>query len=560
MTTRKSSNKYFIQIIALIVIVFALTIIANKSYAYGTWKGTATEGMPSRVLSETGLLPQILKQRVFTGNADIQFPYTSWTTNISAGTVFCANNGTAVRFGVYDENRYFVDCAQEFDDDTSYSYENFEKMMEDNLLAKAKEGASEHNGEFVKLTTDYNISYEQFDGPDDPDDSSRYDIEPDKALIPLSLNEEYGNWIDRVSYVTQEVAPRMITAIFDKLGEWEQPIDTEDDSTNPDEQQLPWDGHPIYGPTICVMETSDRAGDGYKAVSINQEQSNNRFAFILSTLENSYNTSIHTRYTLGDIQTAFWKEVDHDGIRNTAKLTANGLNLFQKAVDYQNFVDTELSKFASSDDAVKIDVQQAQVIVNQETKEYTVGPISIDYPYYEDISYLKSIYVETDTGAIMIYDENTTNFQIKCIGQEVSGSNGLTRVYPAPGTSFYIKFSANSGNYPKEIKIYADCEYLDTTHIVYNELRSKGNIYQYYGYCDNSGKFAMRKAWGKGSVGYQYKKWEYDHYAPPQYDSQGNLISEGQDVYDWHYYTDIATVNGRSRWSNDITTICANEC
>ena len=74
---------------------------------------------------------------------------------------------------------------------------------------------------------------------------------------------------------------------------------------------------------------------------------------------------------------------------------------------------------------------EAQVIVNQATKSYIVGPLSVTYPYYEDISYVKAIYLVTDKGTdnekTLVYDENTNDFEIEFIGATVSGSNGLKR-------------------------------------------------------------------------------------------------------------------------------------
>ena len=56
-------------------------------------------------------------------------------------------------------------------------------------------------------------------------------------------------------------------------------------------------------------------------------------------------------------------------------------------------------------------MSQTQIITNRNTNNYIVGPITINYPYYEDISYLKSIYlkINEDKGAsskTLIYDEN----------------------------------------------------------------------------------------------------------------------------------------------------------
>lgn len=110
-------------------------------------------------------------------------------------------------------------------------------------------------------------------------------------------------------------------------------------------------------------------------------------------------------------------------------------------------------------------MSQSQIISNRNTNQYIIGPLTINYPEYEDISYLKSIYLKTNEGEplkskTLVYDENNDDFEIEFIGRTVSGSNGLKKKYPASGSQFYIKFSASDTLYPTNVGIYADVEYL----------------------------------------------------------------------------------------------------
>ena len=90
MKKNKTLKKCLITTIATVAIsLTALFSTSNVSLAYGIWQGTASSGMPSLSYSASGLFPQILKQRTFTGDADNQFPYEAWTTNMSTGTVYC---------------------------------------------------------------------------------------------------------------------------------------------------------------------------------------------------------------------------------------------------------------------------------------------------------------------------------------------------------------------------------------------------------------------------------------------------------------------------------------
>ena len=259
------------------------------------------------------------------------------------------------------------------------------------------------------------------------------------------------------------------------------------------------------------METKDRTQDHYQKVGSTEKETNTQLAFVLTTMENAYSGatgSIHNRYSLSDIQTAHWKVADLDGvIPDGGHLTAKGLTLYSKALSYQNFLDNYINgngykaqihgvannSYAFGAKSEKQDTQntvndplaEAQVIVNQATKSYIVGPLSVTYPYYEDISYMKAIYLVTDKGTdnekTLVYDENTDDFEIEFIGETKSGSNGLKKKYPASGAKFYVKFSAEKTNYPKTVNMYVDLEYLEKTTATFNILDTKANVYQYIG-------------------------------------------------------------------------------
>ena len=506
----KISKSLKIAIITAFMLVMSILFINNVSWAYGVWQGDENGGMPQRGgTSPTGLMPQILKTRQFTGSADTQFPYTEWTTNISAGTVFCANSGTAVRFGKIDKEEHYLDeIGHGYENPDSWGYPAFEERMKRCLNDLAKESYNNLSGttrNFSIDTSSYSISYVQFAGPQDYPE--RYEIRKNEAFIPMVRPGDE----DAARYQwAMKLSGELVGKIFDGLGEWDKPTDNEDTSVNPDVPREDWNGDVEFGPEVCVMQTADNLEDGYKKVG-SYTATNNRLAFILTAMENAYNTSIHTKYSLSDIQTAHWKEVDHDGI--STHLTENGLKLFDQAIKYQEFVNTYASGASYT---ATIDTSQAQVIVNQETKNYIIGPLSISYPYYDDISYMKAMYIKTDEGTgnekTLIYDESHDDFSIECTGEIKSGSNGLTKKYPAPNTQFYIKFSAEKTNYPKSVNIYSDFEYLKKTTINYNDLASHADIYQYIGYVTGDGEHQMRMAWGIGSVRYTYEKRHTRHW------------------------------------------------
>lgn len=533
MKKNKTLKKCLITTIATATIsLTALFSASNVSLAYGTWQGNENSGMPSLSVSPSGLFPQILKQRMFTGDADNQFPYQAWTTEMSTGTVYCNDAGKAVRFGEYDYKRYYMDEVG-YTTSNGYGYIDFENRMKYVLKMAARAKALANGGVMEEATaTVSNISYTQFRGP--TDDPTRWAIEKDKPMLASAIISDGG--YSKSYAIVKQRAEKIIWKIFDKLGKWKTPEDTEDKTTNPEISQSGWNGDAIYGPEVVIMETKDRAQDHYQKVGSTEKETNTQLAFVLTTMENAYSGatgSIHNRYSLSDIQTAHWKVADLDGnIPDGRHLTAKGLTLYSKALSYQNFLDNYINgngykaqihgvannSYASGAKSEKQDTQnantvndplaEAQVIVNQATKSYIVGPLSVTYPYYEDISYMKAIYLVTDKGTenekTLVYDENTDDFEIEFIGETKSGSNGLKKKYPASGAKFYVKFSAEKTNYPKTVNMYVDLEYLEKTTATFNILDTKANVYQYIGYVARGGKYQMREAFGTGRIDFTY--------------------------------------------------------
>ena len=533
MKKNKTLKKCLITTIATATIsLTALLSASNVSLAYGTWQGNENSGMPSLSFSPSGLFPQILKQRTFSGDADNQFPYQAWTTEMSTGTVYCNDAGKAVRFGEYDYKRYYMDEVG-YTTSNGYGYIDFENKMKYVLKMAARAKALANGGVMGEATaTVSNISYTQFRGP--TDDLTRWAIEKDKPMLASAIISDGG--YSKSYAIAKQRAEQIIGKIFDKLGKWETPEDTEDKTTNPETSQSGWNGDAIYGPEVVIMETKDRTQDHYQKVGSTEKETNTQLAFVLTTMENAYsgaNESIHNRYSLSDIQTAHWKVADLDGvIPDGGHLTAKGLTLYSKALSYQNFLDNYINgngykaqihgvannSYASGAKSEKQDTQnantvndplaEAQVIVNQATKSYIVGPLSVTYPYYEDISYMKAIYLVTDKGTenekTLVYDENTDDFEIEFIGETKSGSNGLKKKYPASGAKFYVKFSAEKTNYPKTVNMYVDLEYLEKTTATFNILDTKANVYQYIGYVARGGKYQMREAFGTGRIDFTY--------------------------------------------------------
>lgn len=544
MNKNKTLKKCLITTIATATISIAtLFSLSNVSLAYGTWQGNATSGMPSLSYSPSGLFPQILKQRTFSGNADSQFPYEAWTTNMSTGTVYCNDAGKAVRFGKFDSKKHYIDEIG-YTTGNGYGYSNFVTKVKAYLRQLANEEVSRKGGWGMVPLGYSNIHYEQSYGPGQRG-SDKWAIDNSEPMISVrygylgSGNQNLA--IVKAQNKARNKSKQLMEELLSKLGDWKTPKDTFDDTTNPETKQKDWNRDAIFGPEVVIMETQTRAEDHYKQVGTTETSTNTKLSFVLTTMENAYSGvtgSIRNRYSLSDIQTAHWLVADLDGkVPDAGHLTDNGKTLFKKAESYQNFVDTYINgngykaqihgmksdSYASGTKTGKQDEEntksvtndpqaEAQVIVNQATKSYIVGPLSTTYPYYEDISYIKAIYLVTDKGTdnekTLVYDENTDDFEIEFIGATVSGSNGLKKKYPASNAKFYVKFSAEKTNYPKTVNMYVDLEYLEKSTVKFNILDTHANVYQYIGYVSsvNYNKYRLREGYGMGTIRYTYFK------------------------------------------------------
>lgn len=553
----KMNNKKIAKIAVIILIVSALSLFFTqaKALAYGTWQGSESSGMPQKkVLSSNGsLLPNIKKNRTFSGDADTKFPYKSWTTEVSGTTMYGADYNKTVRFGEYDSKKYYpligdgveiLGYAALYDKMNDLSKQIANEAMTSwwkNLISFVH-GAFNNRVVSVSMTPPIIV---QTQGPSIYNNELySFDYLKPMILTKTSSASQYAN--STYDYSKAEKATKLLqSARFSEIlldGKWTSSMTTTDTSTNMEIKDAKiWNGDPVLGPKVVIMETKDRAGDGYKQEGNTKEYNNlsigvggANLAYILTAMENAYSgvtNSIRNKYDIGDIQTAYWKAKDLLVI-GTKGITQNGKNLYDKAKSYQKFVTGDLLTMSVKS---QIDMSQAQIISNRSTNKYIIGPITINYPEYEDISYLKSIFLKTNEGEVtsktLVYDENNDDFEIEFIGNKVSGSNGLKKEYPASGSQFYIKFSASETLYPTNVGVYADVEYLESATIKYNELRTKANVYQYIGLTaraneTNSDKSDKKLRLGYGfaaiTVNYEYTQLIPD--IPPWTTVQGTLV------------------------------------
>ena len=581
----EKTKKNMVKVIAIAIITLAILIaemifVNSNTFAYGTWNSSTN--MPELVKNETtGLFPQILKNVTYSGDADTQFPYEAWTTTMSTGTVYCADQGAAVRYGKYDSKYHYINEVGY----SGYAY-SWKRVIDDLTPKVQSKYQSQSSNSNIRIIDVFNydsptIEAVQVTGPQSwKYDNPEYSIDTSKPML-VYLDSGDGTRPRELAAIGQQLTAKILR----QLGGWQKPThgETGDTTTDPSEKNQytrAWDGTDyIYGPKVCIMETEDRAQDHYQVESSGSETNTMR-SFILTTMENAYNNAIHSKYSLEDVQTAYWIKYDEDGKTDDSKYTRNGRKLYEQAEAYKNFVEQcvngrfEAKIYGVAGDSYASGAKtgkqnsagggsgsssgsgEAQVIVDQATKSYIVGPLTIEYPYLEDISYLKAIYLKTSGGnageKLLVYDENKDDFEIQILDGEVHGSNGLNKKYPASKSKFYVKFSAETTGYPTRLNVYADIEYLSKTYINYQFLSTKANIYQYIGYSgfddDSASQFKVRSAIGVATINYTYERkisceqngcsqvW-YPTYEPRQ-DPQTGLWYDEEVGGEWDYPRD----------------------
>ena len=519
---KEKIKKYFKSIIitaAFIVASLAIGCQPSNATDYPYWAGSETGGMPSNGTTDpTGLFPQLLNVRQFYGSADTEFPYEDWTIDVSAGVVYCANQGTILRFGKKDPNIYYADLPN--------SYAQFVSDMKQRLQALGEMLVNQAGGYWASYGSK-TVGYTMVSG--DTIDTGA------PIFMAASFNQS------AISYGLASVQAKMLEIQGTLAGE-EQPPNLYGngwENYNHPGGVMGWDGDPEYGPTVCVMEHGGSYGYGLEESGT---AINDQMAYILTAMEDVYNVAPHQKYDESDIQSAYWLLVDSNV--DTSHCTSNGFVLKQRAEQYEKFV----AEISGGYEAT-IDNSNAQVIVNQTSGDYIVGPFSITYPEYQDLSYVKALYITTDTGKTLVYDENNSDLELLCEAGSTLNNNGQLKTYPSSGEYFYIKFSAAKAGYPKDIELYADFEYLSETKIDYNNLQADANIYQYFGYCKTNSEHPIRIAEGTGSMPYHYYTWGITSYDDPDdLDGDGDL----EPNYGHIYHSGTASITAGSAWSKTI--------
>lgn len=496
MSKIKESRKIYNSvkcIISLIVLTIASIFLASCVNAIPTWNGDATSGMPAFESNrDTGYFPQ----------------------STTGAIIFCNDQSSGVRSGSQDDEVYYPSVE---DYNTVMAYESasdsaiIEDLTEiaDNRIITAYDEIERDLGDDSELIRDseereYSSSISINWTGSEAVGEHEY-IDESKPLL-VYLYEDSGI----IAYAA-DTAENQLTEIFYELTGEERPEDLQEgyDLIEQDySYEIEEDGL-IWGPQVAVMgeeESSTYTSFGTESVEATTSSSYNDVmnSYIYS---GQYHTSRQnsTAYTLIDIQVANWLHNDNNhnsegnldlphgyitdvagNISSESTLTqgsgTRGEELYQEARQYYQFLQelNEAGGYISSVNTDDTQVFASRDDGDRENDEYIIGPVSITYPYYHNISYMTDIILEAsnDDGDSATLSYKDGDFSIVLATQ---GNTPLTGGTTFPGESgldnenFYIIVNADKAQYPDTINIKAEFEYTDYAKAEYTILKTPGS-------------------------------------------------------------------------------------
>ena len=508
MKMKNGKNKFLKKVIIFITLLCFSIVLGNTVNAVtmndlAKWIGSITGGMPSIVVkSGLGYMPQSIN---------------------SAGVAYCGDQGSIVRNGSKDYKTYYPPA----DGKNIFTWDQLVSRMEEILYNKASsfrapsghtDYYSDHYDEYYWIESDLIVSY------GDAGATQAALSKEDGWTVIAVIDSPYsiGPYIDNV--MDSEMSK--INAMLANSVRQNSSIDVTIDSENPLPQ---WTGDPLYGPYVTVMGTGDNSHYSLSSGPITETDTVNAYIY-----SGEYHKSREwpRGYDFYDIQRASWEQNDHRGSQHGYNADGSGTNtltqgawtygdqLYREAWQYVKFkqdiaggyyatINTdETQTFASRDDGAR------------ENDEYIIGPISINYPYYFNISYMTDITLDATNGDGASASLSFANGDFKIVTQS-SGSgfveNGTS--YPLKDETFYIILNASKANYPDKLSINAVFEYTSYCSVTYNILEAQGSTYQYLGTKISDSEvpyytMGIRKEYT------EYKKTEY--YAPADSSKNSN--------------------------------------
>ena len=501
---KSKNNKLLKSAIVLISLTIGAIALAKTINAetLGNWNGGLTSGMPSTSIHpETGYFPQT------TGN----------------GIIFCNDQSSVVRFGSKDYNKYYP-TKEEYGSSLAYS-----SASDPALIAELKEEAEHRINTYLNshgYDLDGSISYPGSISinwtvyePENADSSKPLMM----VIVPEGVGEDQHADQSYVSGINRALAvsEKSLDKKFDELSGEEKPqdlLDGYDSEVREYVYQIEKQGQIYLGPQVAVMGTGDASNYSNKSSQSIDTRSTSTYKDIMNAyiLTGEYHKGRQNTapYDLIDVQVANWLNNDdnhnfggnmslpHGYITDAnGTITADqtltqgsgtrGQELYDEARDYYEFV---LELKANGGYVATVNTGDTQVFAsrddgNRNNDEYVIGPVSITYPYYHNISYLTDIILETknDDGQSAELSYKNSDFEIV---METQGDTKLTggNIYPGENgkenETFYIIVNASKANYPDTINIKAEFEYTDYCKAKYNILYASGGKVKIWRYVE----------------------------------------------------------------------------
>ena len=480
--------------IAKIVIMLAILIGGSVAFsaavdAFPVWDGYLTKGTPARQTSYTltGYFPQEIRQ----GGRVIGYAY-------------CDDAGATLRWGQVDRKKYYpVESMYKYGVNGIPPEDVYNSINNIRIPQKAENWVKNN----VKIPAGAR-NRKDYAGIGIDKLPAEFDYK--EAIVAL-MDKDYRN-LDAfypVEQAVKEAAVKWMERKFRELSPDEKPDDWYDGYDIPGGYSLSYaigqinSKGELLGPKVVVIGDKDTT----YYVSVWSKQTDSRTTSLFDDIMNTYilngdkvtkQRTTEKIYNQYDVQTASWLQNDHEGWRHgynadgsgtetvttagKTRGTTNGKALYAEAKKYYEF-NEKLKAAGKYENMLELDVKTAQVFTNRvdsnrNLDEYIIGPITIKYPEYTNISYLTDIKI-MGTGD---YGKTTLSYASKDF-EITTMSNGE---WPKDGEMFWIRVNAKKLQYAEKIAINPEFEYVLYSTAEYNKLEGSGGaqarIYTYKGH------------------------------------------------------------------------------
>ena len=505
------------------------------------------------------------------GHSNGNNPATTLTPQTtSGGIIFCNDQFSMVRWGSKDtqihyatkeqyesaiESRYIYNGVNDrrlYRDIMSYG----DKLVDQAFSNKGVSGgdrdmeAIEDGDKAKNKDRDYpsniSIKWTKTPGVGKPDDNQPFIAATDNSsdMIDKSIQASWNALQDISDNLSQDKKPQRYLTGFDSEKEYEA-------SENWARQIIKNDVVTV-GPQVAIIGNGDSSYYNLQSQSSydTRSQSDYKSAMESYILTGEYHKSRQDTvgYDLIDVQVANWLHDDSKGTHHgyitdgngnvsqgptlTQGATTRGNDLWNEAREFYAFitrlkeVNYDYTKLAS------VDMSNAQAFAsrddgNRGNDEYIIGPVSITYPYYHNVSYMTDIVLDTKNkdGESATLSYKNGDFEIVT---QTQGETKLTSGSVFPGESgletenFYIIVNASKANYPDEVSVKGQFEYTDYCITQAGILNNPMNVYRYVGV----------SAFGRIETTVKYywvttvEETQYDANGNPKRDENGNKITK----------------------------------